>query len=68
MAAKRYRAVVAFSSPDGEAELKKCAAGKPYREIKAQVGDVLDEPCAGLLKSWLANGAVEEVKGSGSGS
>ena len=61
MAAKRYKAVVDFTCPDGEAELKKCLAHEPYRSAEHKKGVVLVAPCRALLASWLANGAVEEV-------
>jgi hypothetical protein len=60
----KYRAVVGFSCPDGETELKNCLAGKPYLSMDVVKGDILDEPCPGLLKSWLANNCVEEVTGA----
>ena len=66
MPAKRYRALVAFSTPENEAELKKCLAGKPYREIDVAAGQVLEAPAKALLESWLVNDVVEEVKDSGS--
>ena len=60
----KYRAVVGFTCPDGETELEKCLAGKPYLRVDVVKGELLDEPCPGLLASWLANQCVEEVTGA----
>jgi len=64
---KSYRALVGFSCPADPESLKKWKAGKKDQAklMVVKKGDKVEPFNEDILKSWLANDAVEEVKSNG---
>jgi hypothetical protein len=64
---KTYRALVGFSCPADPESLKKWKAGKKdeAKIMAVKKGDKVVPFSDDILKSWLANECVEEVKADG---
>jgi hypothetical protein len=65
--AKTYRATVGFACPADPESLKKWQAGKKDEAsiMAVKKGDKVVPFSDDILKSWLANECVEEVKADG---
>ena len=62
--AKQFKALVGFDYPADAESLERAKRGQLAKVKWAHVsaGEVVDEPSPDILKSWLANGCVKEVK------